>query len=106
MAYSATTVFPALVCALTRTDWFRSRASTARAWNGSRTNGYVFAGTLSGFAAAPDPSSTAFGDDRRGFTWSYVYDTGRATSWRHVFRSGRGVSFSSVRVTMDGKGRG
>ena len=46
MAYSATTVLPALVWAATRTDWSFSIQRTAWDWNGSRVNLYVFAGSL------------------------------------------------------------
>ena len=41
MAYSATTVFPAEVCAATSTDSLRSSTDTDVSWKASRTNGYV-----------------------------------------------------------------
>ena len=40
MAYSATTVLPAEVCADTRTDCEFSMHRIASLWNGSSTNGY------------------------------------------------------------------
>ena len=43
MAYSATTVFPADVCAATKTDSLRSSTDTDVSWKASRTNGYVLA---------------------------------------------------------------
>lgn len=42
MAYSATTVFPAEVCADTNTDWQFSMHRSASFWNGSSTNGYSY----------------------------------------------------------------
>mmetsp|Transcript_8367 Transcript_8367/g.30596 ORF Transcript_8367/g.30596 Transcript_8367/m.30596 type:complete len:228 (-) Transcript_8367:4-687(-) len=43
MAYSATTVFPADVCAATITLSFLSRTAMEVSWNASRTNGYALA---------------------------------------------------------------
>lgn len=40
MAYSATTVLPADVCADTSTDWLRSRHAMDSRWKGSRVKGY------------------------------------------------------------------
>ena len=40
MAYSATTVLPADVCADTSTDWLFSMQRRASRWNASRANGY------------------------------------------------------------------
>lgn len=45
MAYSATTVLPAEVCAATSTDSRRSKLLHAADWNGSSLNGYSFAAT-------------------------------------------------------------
>lgn len=44
IAYSATTVLPADVCADTKTDWLFSMHKIASFWNGSKTNGYSLAG--------------------------------------------------------------
>ena len=44
IAYSAQTVFPAEVCAETRTDSSRSMQLTAAFWNGSSSKAYSFAG--------------------------------------------------------------
>ena len=43
MAYSATTVLPADVCAATITDSLRSRTATEVSWNASSVNGYALA---------------------------------------------------------------
>jgi hypothetical protein len=48
MAYSATTVLPAEVCAATKTDSLRSIDEIDTRWKGSRVNGYVRAGSLGG----------------------------------------------------------
>lgn len=50
MAYSATTVLPAEVCALTRTDWLFSMHNIASRWNGSNVKVYVFAGGQVGWS--------------------------------------------------------
>ena len=68
MAYSATTVFPADVCAATITLSRCSMTSTDFCWKVSRRNGYTFAGFLSSYLPA-------FG--------SGVHPGGRTTSWRH-----------------------
>lgn len=46
IAYSAMTVFPADVCADTRTDSLRSMHEMDVLWKGSRVNRYVRAGSL------------------------------------------------------------
>jgi hypothetical protein len=48
MAYSATTVLPAEVCAATKTDSLRSIDEIDTRWKGSRVNGYDRAGSFGG----------------------------------------------------------
>ena len=75
MAYSATTVLPADVCAETRTDSSRSMHATAAFWNGSSSNLYSFAGIVpSGTSSESIPASGSV-------------PAGIATSWRQAFES-------------------
>ena len=66
MAYSATTVFPAEVCAATSTDSFRSTYPMAVCWKGSRVKGYVFAGGRFLATASSSESFVAVGVLRDG----------------------------------------
>ena len=83
MAYSATTVLPADVCAATRTDSPRSRHAMAVLWKGSSTKGYVFAGgpvkrgfRISSRLPLQPRGSATWGEVRRGWVGVGVVGAG------------------------------